>query len=215
MTTLNDAFEVELAQKDGSYKGGSKNFCIPTPLCRAPRVYHVSMVDDFSFNLTNFGQSPAPPEQHAELSPHRHRCCNPTCHHLVFTSSDDDRSMRSSEWHSPPSSANVRSPTPREADVSSSVHHIIPTAEPFLTEAWDDDSSSFDEHFPTTPLDDDVWAEEQILDRCLCIQERPDEPNHQCSYPCPYDGNTTFQLDCNQCHKMKECLTTIWWTSVT
>ena len=176
-------------------QGGSENFCIPIPLCRAPRVYHVSMVDDFSFNLTNFGQSPAPPEQHAELSHHRHGHYNPTCHHLVFTSSDDESSMRSRQWHSPPSSANARSQTPREADVSSTVHHITPTTDPFLNETWDGDSSSFDEHFPTAPLDDDVWAEEQILDKCLWIQERPDEPNHQCSYPFPYDGSTTFQLD--------------------
>ena len=67
--------------------------------------------------------------------------------------------------------------------------------DPFLTEAWDDVSSSFDEHFPTVPLDNDVWAEKDIPDRCLCIHERPDEPNHQCSYPCPYDSNTTFWMD--------------------
>ena len=64
----------------------------------------------------------------------------------------------------------------------------------FLTEAWDDDSISFEEYFPTAPLDDDVWAEEPILDRCMCIHDRPDEPNHQCFYPCPYDS-TTFSID--------------------
>ena len=67
----------------------------------------------------------------------------------------------------------------------------------FLTEAWyddDDDTTPFDEHFPTAPFGDDVWTEEQIQDRCLCIHERPDDPNHQCSYPCPYDS-TTFSMD--------------------
>ena len=59
----------------------------------------------------------------------------------------------------------------------------------------DDVSSSFDEHFPTVLLNDNVWAEEQILDWCLCIHKRPDEPNHQCSYPCPYNSNTTFLID--------------------
>ena len=41
----------------------------------------------------------------------------------------------------------------------------------FLTEAWDDDTTSLDEHFPTASLDDDVWAEEPIPDRHLCILE--------------------------------------------
>ena len=45
----------------------------------------------------------------------------------------------------------------------------------FLTEAWYEDTTSFEEHFPTAPLDD-IWAEEPIPDRCLCINERPDEP---------------------------------------
>ena len=88
----------------------------------------------------------------------------------------------------------TRIPTPREADVSSLVHHITATTNTFLTEACDDVSSSFNEHFPTAPLSDDVCTEEPILDRCLCIHERTDEPNDQCSYPCPYDS-TTFQSD--------------------
>ena len=127
VTTLNDAFEVELAQEDECYESGSENFCNPTPLCRTLRVYHVSMVDDFTFNLMNFGQSPAPLEQLAEPSSHRHRSHNPTHFCLVFTSSTDERPIRSSEWHSTPSTTNARSPTPRDADVSSLVHHITPT----------------------------------------------------------------------------------------
>ena len=83
---------------------------------------------------------------------------------------------------------------PREADISSSLYHITPTTDPFLTAAWDDANSSFDKHFPTTPLDDDIWTEEQIPDRCLYIHETTDEPNNQCSYLCPYDS-TTFQMD--------------------
>ena len=155
------------------------------------------MRDDFSFNLLIFGQLPTPPKQQAESSHHRYWHCNLTCCCLVFTSSNNKSPMRSSEWHSPPSSTHARSPTPQEADVSLPVchilyHHITPTMDHFLTEAWVYFSSSFEEHFPTAPLDDDVWAEEQNLDRCLCIHERPQELNHQCSYPCPYDSNTTF-----------------------
>ena len=77
--------------------------------------------------------------------------------------------------------------------------------EQFLTEACDDVSSSFNEHFPTALLDD-VWAEEEILDRCLCIHERPDKPNHQCSYPCPYDSNTTFKMDLLQSWPWNEAM---------
>ena len=118
----------------------------------------------------------------------------PGIHQLQWKSPE-----RSSEQCSPPSSTNTRSPTTREADVSSSVHHVLwhhitPTTDSFLTEACDDVSSSFNEHFPTALLDDDVWAEEQIPDRCLCIHGKTNEPNHQCSYSCQYDS-TTFQMD--------------------
>ena len=77
---------------------------------------------------------------------------------------------------------------PREADVSPSVHHnlchcVKPTRDQFLTEAWDDDDDTtpFDKHFPTAPFDDDVWTEEQILDRCLGMHEKLDDLNNQCS----------------------------------
>ena len=74
----------------------------------------------------------------------------------------------------------------------------MPTRDQFLMEVWDDyyddDTIPFDEHFPTAPFDDDIWTEEQIPDRGLCIHKRPDDPNHQCSYPCPYDS-TTFSMD--------------------
>ena len=148
-------------QEDEDYESGSENFYIPTPLSTAPRVYHVSTVDDLSFNLAYFGQSPTPPEQHAELSPNRYRFHNLTCCCLVFTSSNDGSLVRCSEKCNPPSSANPRSSTSREADISTSVHHdlcqhITFTSDPFLNEAGDDVSSSFYEHFPTMPLDDDI-----------------------------------------------------------
>ena len=67
------------------------------------------------------------------------------------------------------------------------------TTDPFLTKAWGHVISLFDKHLPTAPLDDDIWAEEEIWDRHLFIHERPDEPNHQCS--CPYDSDTTHCMD--------------------
>ena len=55
VTTLNDAFEVELAQEDKGYESGTEDHYIPTPLIRNLRICHVCMRDDFPFNLENFG----------------------------------------------------------------------------------------------------------------------------------------------------------------
>ena len=52
MTTLYNTFEIELVQEDEGYEGGSENINISTPLRRAPRIYHVSTMEDLSFNPT-------------------------------------------------------------------------------------------------------------------------------------------------------------------
>ena len=41
------------------------------------------------------------------------------------------------------------------------------------------------EDFPTAPLDDAIWLEDQIPYKYLCIHEQL-QWNYQCSYPCPY-----------------------------
>ena len=46
---------------------------------------------------------------------------------------------------------------------------------------WEDDTNSTEEYFPTALLDDEVWSEDPIPNRQLCIQETPHEPNHQFS----------------------------------
>ena len=43
-----------------------------------------------------------------------------------------------------------------------------------------------EEDFPTAPLDDDIWLEDSVPDRHLCIHEQS-QPHYQCSYPCPYN----------------------------
>ena len=48
VTTLNDAFEWELALEDEGYNSGS-SLNIPTPLCRTPHLYHVSTGENLSF----------------------------------------------------------------------------------------------------------------------------------------------------------------------
>ena len=42
-----------------------------------------------------------------------------------------------------------------------------------------------EEHFPTAPLDDDVWMEDPVPDRHLCIDKQL-QPHDLCPYPCPY-----------------------------
>ena len=96
IVTTHNKYEI-YQKKDEGYDSGSDYFTIPAQLSRALRIYHISIVDDLFFNLVNFGQSPTTPEQHADSSLHRHRCCSLTCHCLVFTCSNDEISVRSSE----------------------------------------------------------------------------------------------------------------------
>ena len=42
-----------------------------------------------------------------------------------------------------------------------------------------------DEHFPTVPLDDDIWMDKPVPDRHLCIHEHL-QPHNLCPYPCPH-----------------------------
>ena len=53
VTTLNNAFQTELAQEDKCYESGSESFNIHTPLSKPQRVYHVSMMEDISFDPAN------------------------------------------------------------------------------------------------------------------------------------------------------------------
>ena len=45
-----------------------------------------------------------------------------------------------------------------------------------------------EEDFPTAPLNDDVWLEEQVPVRHSCIHEQS-QPNFLYSYFCPYSLN--------------------------
>ena len=49
VTTLNDAFEWELALEDEGYDSGSESLNILTPLCRTPHLYHVSASKNLPF----------------------------------------------------------------------------------------------------------------------------------------------------------------------
>ena len=41
------------------------------------------------------------------------------------------------------------------------------------------------EDFPTAPIDDDIWLEEPVPDRHLCIHKQS-QPHNLCPYSCPY-----------------------------
>ena len=134
--------QLSFAQQDEGYESGNESYKICTSLSRALRIYHVSMVEDLSFNPKDIGQSPTTPEQ----------ACSPhltdteviiTCHQLVFISSDDKSPVRPSEQCSQHSSTDDRSHNPMGVDASSSIHCNLclpiiptPTANPFLTNAW-------------------------------------------------------------------------------
>ena len=142
VTTLNDVFECELAQEDEGYESGSESLNIPTPLCRAPCMYHVSTHDNLTFR-------PVTPRTHSPQQPGN---LTTVCCHLTFEE-DDDSSIDNNtllvrtEHHSP-----VEHPV---------AHHLSST----------DNDEEEEEHFLTAPLNDDIWMEEPVSDRHLCSHE--------------------------------------------
>ena len=63
------------------------------------------------------------------------------------------------------------------------VYHCLSTSNttnPFLDVTADEN-----ENFPTAPLDDDIWLEDPVPDRHLCIHKQS-QSHYQCSYPCPH-----------------------------
>ena len=56
-----------------------------------------------------------------------------------------------------------------------------------LSSIVEDDEDDTEEHFPTASLDDDIWLEEPVPERHLCIHEN--SPHDLCPYPCPYSLN--------------------------
>ena len=139
-------------------------------------------MEELSFDPANFGQSPTTPECHEEHSPQGNRHCSFTHQQLVFTSSDDESPVRPSGRWCQHSSTNDRSPVCRIVAVSSPEHHSLchyltptQTTEQFSIDldsvAWDNDTTSNEEHFSAAPLDDEVWSEDPIPDRsCASIR---------------------------------------------
>ena len=189
MTTLNNTFEIELAQEDEGYERGSKSLNIPTPLRRVPRIYHI-LTRELSFNPTTPFTTA---KQHPVHSPQRFRCHSPVWHCLVFCSSEESP-VRPSDpclWHSStldssPVFRGAESPLPVQHHVNH--HHMsAPSTDQFFMDG------TTKENFPTAPLDDDIWSEDQIPDRHLFIHDTS-QPTHLYHYSCPY-VNLNFEMD--------------------
>ena len=121
MTTWNDTFERELMQEDEGYESRSESLSIPTPLRKTPWIYHISMSENLSFNLTALTTA----EQHQVLSPWRFRSHSPVWCHLVFSSSDDESPARTSDPHLQHSSTSDSSPSQGRAEPPLPVQHHI------------------------------------------------------------------------------------------
>ena len=109
-------------------------------------------------------------------------------HHLVFTSSDNESPVRTSDPYLQHLRAPDDSPLQGRVEPPSQPHHHMDyhhTSTPSTDNSFQDATTEEEEDFPTAPLDDDIWLEEPVLDRHLCIHEQS-QPHYQCSYPCPY-----------------------------
>ena len=162
---------------------GGESLNIPTSLRRAPWIYHTSMSENLSFNPTT---PLTTAKQHPVHSRQRFRCCSPVSCHLVFSSSDEESPVRPRDPHLWHSSTPYSSPVCRGSEPPLPVQHhmnhnhmCLPSTDQFFT----DDTT--EENFPTTPVDDDVWLEDQTPDRQLCIHDTS-RLNHLCHNLCPY-----------------------------
>ena len=56
-----------------------------------------------------------------------------------------------------------------------------------LTSIAEEEDDSTVKHFPTISLEDNIWMEEPVPERHLCIHEN--SHHDLCPYPCPYSLN--------------------------
>ena len=129
------------------------------------------MSENLSFNPTRL--------QHQVHSPQKLRSHTLECHHLVFSSLDEESPVRTGTLGS--------SPLQDRAEPSSVVQYHINyhhTSTPSIDDSFQDTTVEA-EDFPTAPQDDDIGLEDPVQDRPLCIHEQS-QPHFLCSYPCPY-----------------------------
>ena len=90
-------FKKELMQGDEGYESRSESLNIPTPLRRAPLIYHISTSENLSFNHTT---PLTTGEQHPVHWSQRFRSHSLVCCHLVFNSSDEENLVRTPHIYS-------------------------------------------------------------------------------------------------------------------
>ena len=174
VTNLKDTFEIELAQEDEGYESRSESLNIATPLRRAPWICHMSISENLSFHPTT---PLTTAEQHPVHSPQKFRCNSPVCCHLVFSSSDEESPVKPNDPHLWYSSTPDSSPVCREAEPPLPVQHHVNhhhTSPPSIDQFFQEDTTK--ETFPTTPIDDDVWLEDQTPDRQLILRIACQQP---------------------------------------
>ena len=158
-TTLNNTFEWELALEDGRYQSGSESLSISAPLHGALCLHHISASENFLLDLLHL--------KHTHLTnlatsmPCTTIWClkKMTTPQLTATHSMLEEStthLLNTQWlTTSPVQMKKKTKTKMKKKTSQQLH-------------WTDD----------------VWKEEPIQDRHLCIHEH--SQHDLCPYPCPY-----------------------------
>ena len=107
---------------------------------------------------------------HLEHSPQQPSNLTTLHHYLMFVEHDDSL-LDDNTLH-----ARMENHSPEEHPVA---HHLTSAEE----EEEDEEDEDLEEHFPTSLLNDDVWMEEPVPDRHLCIHEH--SQHSLCPIPLP------------------------------
>ena len=110
----------------------------------------------------NLSLGPATPRTHPSPQP---GVLTTVFHHLTYEEDKESSFNPRREDHSP------------EEDT---LAHCLPSIA-------DNDEDNAEEYFPTASLDDNVWMEESVPERHLCIHEN--SQHDLCTYPYPYSLN--------------------------
>ena len=171
-----------------------------------------STTDIPCFHQWNMSFDPSTPlttdKQHSEYSSQRFWSHILVHHCLVFTTSDDENPVRTNDqhsWHRSPLQGRAESPSQLQHHKLHYQTSIPSTDDPFLDARAEEEEESF----PTAPLDDDIWLEDPVPDRHVCIMS---SHNHITSVPILAHTALTCHI---QLQKMHQHHTTRWWTSMT
>ena len=193
---LNAAFESKLALEDEGYESGSENINIPTPLRRTSKIFHISSVENASFD-------PDPVTSHSTGTSQSHH--RPVHRDLTFSFSEDEDTP-TDEIPLPVSTASLQNHINTLQHPSSKC-----TLNPYVNLGDEEEEEEEEEDFPTVSLDDKHWNMEEVPDRHLCIHEHS-LLHGLCPYPCPYSDYTTSSyydtLDLSDISEFEDLMTT-------